>query len=70
MLLSKSLASKRAFAAAAKGKSWVQPNGYKYGFIDMRSDTVTRPCDKMRDAMANSIVGDDMYDDCPTTLKF
>ncbi len=37
--------------------------------IDLRSDTVTRPCEKMRDAMANAIVGDDIYSDCPTTNK-
>ena len=35
----------------------------------MRSDTVTRPCDKMRDAIANAVVGDDIYSDCPTTNK-
>jgi len=34
--------------------------------IDFRSDTVTRPCAKMRDAMANAIVGDDVYGDDPT----
>lgn len=39
------------------------------GAIDLRSDTVTRPCDKMRDAMANSVVGDDVFGDCPTTNK-
>ena len=37
--------------------------------IDLRSDTVTRPCAKMRDAMANAVVGDDIYSDCPTTNK-
>ena len=40
-----------------------------HDYIDLRSDTVTRPCDKMRDAMANSVVGDDIYGDCPTTNK-
>ncbi len=34
--------------------------------IDFRSDTVTKPCAKMRDAMANAIVGDDVYGDDPT----
>jgi len=34
--------------------------------IDFRSDTVTKPCVKMRDAMANAIVGDDVYGDDPT----
>ncbi|GLX79906.1 threonine aldolase [Thalassotalea insulae] len=34
--------------------------------IDFRSDTVTQPCAKMRDAMANAVVGDDVYGDDPT----
>jgi len=34
--------------------------------IDFRSDTVTRPCEKMRQAMANAEVGDDVYGDDPT----
>ena len=38
-------------------------------YVDLRSDTVTKPCEKMRDAMAKSIVGDDIYKDCPTTNK-
>ena len=34
--------------------------------IDVRSDTVTRPSDKMRAAMATAAVGDDVYGDDPT----
>jgi len=34
--------------------------------IDFRSDTVTRPTKEMREAMANAIVGDDVYQDDPT----
>lgn len=34
--------------------------------IDFRSDTVTRPTKEMRSAMANAIVGDDVYQDDPT----
>lgn len=34
--------------------------------IDVRSDTVTQPSDKMRSAMANAVVGDDVYGDDPT----
>lgn len=34
--------------------------------IDLRSDTVTRPNDSMRQAMANAPVGDDVYGDDPT----
>ncbi|GAB3697270.1 threonine aldolase family protein [Halorubrum pallidum] len=35
-------------------------------FIDLRSDTVTRPSDAMRDAAATAEVGDDVYRDDPT----
>ena len=35
-------------------------------FIDFRSDTVTQPTPEMREAMANAIVGDDVYQDDPT----
>jgi threonine aldolase len=34
--------------------------------IDLRSDTVTKPSDKMRAAMAAAEVGDDVYGDDPT----
>ncbi|WP_367989730.1 low-specificity L-threonine aldolase [Vibrio sp. NTOU-M3] len=34
--------------------------------MDFRSDTVTRPTAAMREAMANAIVGDDVYGDDPT----
>ncbi|MGF1695193.1 low-specificity L-threonine aldolase [Vibrio kyushuensis] len=34
--------------------------------MDFRSDTVTRPTAKMREIMANAIVGDDVYGDDPT----
>ena len=35
-------------------------------YIDLRSDTVTRPTKRMREAMANCKVGDDVYRDDPT----
>jgi len=35
-------------------------------FIDLRSDTVSHPTPEMREAMANAIVGDDVYGDDPT----
>jgi threonine aldolase len=35
--------------------------------IDLRSDTVTRPTDAMRAAIASAIVGDDQYGEDPTT---
>lgn len=34
--------------------------------IDLRSDTVTRPSDQMRQAIAKAPVGDDVYSDDPT----
>ncbi len=37
--------------------------------IDLRSDTVTWPTDEMRQAMANAVVGDDVYGDDPTVLE-
>lgn len=36
-------------------------------YIDLRSDTVTQPTQEMRDAMQNALVGDDVYQDDPTT---
>lgn len=36
--------------------------------IDLRSDTVTRPTDAMRAAMARAEVGDDVYGEDPTVL--
>ncbi|TDT63359.1 low-specificity L-threonine aldolase [Fonticella tunisiensis] len=35
-------------------------------YIDLRSDTVTMPTDKMREAMFRAEVGDDVYGDDPT----
>ena len=38
-------------------------------FIDLRSDTVTRPCAAMRRAMAEAPVGDDVYGEDPTVAR-
>jgi threonine aldolase len=38
--------------------------------IDLRSDTVTKPSDKMRAAMAAAEVGDDVFGDDPTVNRF
>ncbi|MGE0549288.1 MAG: low specificity L-threonine aldolase [Kofleriaceae bacterium] len=38
-------------------------------FVDLRSDTVTRPTAQMRAAMANADVGDDVYGEDPTVRK-
>ena len=37
--------------------------------IDLRSDTVTRPSARMREAMASAEVGDDVYGDDPTVNR-
>lgn len=38
-------------------------------YIDLRSDTVTKPTQRMREAMANAEVGDDVYGEDPTVRK-
>src|SRR5690348_98477 len=38
-------------------------------WIDLRSDTVTRPTDEMRVAMAAAEVGDDVYGEDPTVNR-
>ena len=37
--------------------------------IDLRSDTVTRPDKRMREAMADAEVGDDVYGEDPTVNR-
>ncbi|OWY39895.1 low-specificity L-threonine aldolase [Xenophilus sp. AP218F] len=38
-------------------------------WIDVRSDTVTQPTPRMREAMAQAVVGDDVYGDDPTVRQ-
>ena len=38
-------------------------------YIDLRSDTVTKPTDEMREAMARAEVGDDVYGEDPTACR-
>jgi len=38
-------------------------------FIDLRSDTITRPTPAMREAIANAVVGDDVMGDDPTVIE-
>ncbi len=38
-------------------------------YIDLRSDTVTRPTPEMRRAMAEAEVGDDVYGEDPTVNR-
>jgi threonine aldolase len=37
-----------------------------HGLVDLRSDTVTQPTAEMRQAMADAVVGDDVYREDPT----
>src|SRR5499427_8453993 len=59
----------------AKGNQRVDPDEVKLtgkaldGAVDLRSDTVTRPTDEMRRAMAAAEVGDDVYGEDPTVNK-
>jgi threonine aldolase len=39
------------------------------GYVDLRSDTVTRPSSAMRRAMADAEVGDDLFGDDPTVNR-
>jgi len=41
----------------------------EYDMIDLRSDTVTVPTDRMRDAMRDAIVGDDVLGEDPTVRQ-
>jgi threonine aldolase len=38
-------------------------------YIDLRSDTVTKPTDEMREAMARAEVGDDVYGEDPSACR-
>jgi len=55
----------------AKGNQLVDPDHVLpvEGAVDLRSDTVTRPNDEMRRAMAAAQVGDDVYGEDPTVNR-
>jgi len=55
----------------AKGNQLTDPDHVSAieGAVDLRSDTVTRPSDEMRRAMAAAEVGDDVYGEDPTVNK-
>lgn len=44
-----------------------KPQSYRH--IDVRSDTVSQPTPEMRVAMANAVVGDDVYGEDPTVAE-
>ena len=39
------------------------------GIVDLRSDTLTKPTQAMREAMANAEVGDDVFGEDPTVNR-
>ena len=51
------------------GSRGVAPPGQNSGYVDLRSDTVTRPTAAMRRAMADAEVGDDLFGDDPTVIR-
>jgi threonine aldolase len=55
----------------AKGNQLVDPDQVSAieNAVDLRSDTVTRPSDEMRRAMASAEVGDDVYGEDPTVNR-
>ena len=55
----------------AKGNQMVDPDDVSpvEGVVDLRSDTVTRPSEEMRHAMATAEVGDDVYGEDPTVNR-
>jgi threonine aldolase len=55
----------------AKGNQLTDPDHILpvAGFVDLRSDTVTRPSEEMRRAMAAAEVGDDVYGEDPTVNR-
>ena len=55
----------------AKGNQLVDPDRVSPvdGIVDLRSDTVTRPSEEMRRAMATAEVGDDVYGEDPTVNR-
>ena len=55
----------------AKGNQMVDPDDVSpvEGVVDLRSDTVTRPSEEMRRAMAAAEVGDDVYGEDPTVNR-
>jgi threonine aldolase len=44
-------------------------HAHEHSMIDLRSDTVTKPTDAMRKAMARADVGDDVYGEDPTVNR-
>jgi threonine aldolase len=54
---------------ATKGSAERNPENKSAPAIDLRSDTVTKPTPEMRRAMAEAVVGDDVYAEDPTVNR-
>lgn len=47
----------------------INGNVHDVHVVDLRSDTISRPTNEMREAMTNANVGDDVYGEDPTVQK-
>lgn len=56
----------RSSSASTAGASSVAPTA---AAVDLRSDTMTKPCKRLRAAMAGAQVGDDVFGEDPTVVK-
>jgi threonine aldolase len=54
---------------AVERQAFMSASTSEQTFIDLRSDTVTRPSPALRRAMADAEVGDDVYGEDPTVLR-
>ena len=59
----------RRFFSAAKAAKTTKIATPAQQFVDLRSDTVTRPSERMYEAMRTMPIGDDDRRDCETTIK-
>lgn len=55
------------YFSSASNRSYHDSN--RNAVVDLRSDTVTQPCKRLRQAMACASVGDDVYGEDPTVSK-
>lgn len=55
--------------ASLRNRSSLATMAFEDGFVDFRSDTVTRPTAEMRRAMADAVVGDDVFRGDPTVNR-
>lgn len=56
-------------SAAASSPSSPPVAAHKQQTVDLRSDTVTKPCNRLREAMSGAQVGDDVFGEDPTVSR-